>query len=226
MSDFKTIYTHHADVYDRLVAREDAAGQIATAVQAIRPFANCQVAEWGAGTGRLTRLLAPLSRRWLAFDRSIAMLRVAQQKPNAAAWQTAVADHQQIPLAANSIDIAIEGWAFAHYVGWFPDSWQQQIDAALAEMRRLLCPGGTLILLETLGTGTAVPQPPPHLRPFYHHLEAVHGLQHRWIRTDYQFANQAEATELLGFFFGAEMAAHAQPKFPECTGIWFETAVG
>lgn len=229
MSDFKQIYAHHAPKYDRLVACEDAAGQIATAVAQIRPLADCVVAEWGAGTGRLTTLLAPLARQWTAFDRSAAMLAVAQQKPNADRWQTAVADHQQIPLPSHSADVAIEGWAFAHYVGWFADSWQPQIDRALAEMRRVLRPGGRLILFETLGTGYETPTPPDHLRPLYRYLQEQHQLQHRWIRTDYQFADLAEAVDLLGFFFGPEMAAQAvargQADFPECTGIWFGTAV-
>jgi hypothetical protein len=87
-------------------------------------------------------------------------------------------------------------------------------------MKRLLRPGGVMILLETLGTGFETPTAPEQLRPFYHWLETEHHFQHTWIRTDYHFASQTEAAELLGFFFGPDMAARAQVHFPECTGIW------
>jgi ubiquinone/menaquinone biosynthesis C-methylase UbiE len=224
--EFKQIYEVQAEQYERLVAREDVAGNILKALQAIHPLTGVDVVEFGAGTGRLTGLLAPLVKTIDAFDESAAMLAVAARKSRvskAVNWEMAVADHRHIPLPDQTADIAIEGWAFGHFVGWYPDSWRAEAGRALAEMERLLHPGGTMILLETLGTGFETPQPPEELRPFYHWLETEQHFQFSWIRTDYHFASQAEAAELLGFFFGAEMAAQAQVEFPECTGLWYKT---
>lgn len=225
MTDFKQIYATQAEQYERLVAREDVEGNILKALQSIYPLANADVVEFGAGTGRLTCLLAPLVKSLRAYDESAAMLAVAERKlrdSGQANWSTAVADHRSIPLPDHCADVAIEGWAFGHFVGWHPANWRDETGRALAEMERLLRPGGLMILLETLGTGFETPTPPEHLRPFYHWLESEHHFAHTWIRTDYHFASQEEATELLGFFFGPEMAARAQIRFPECTGLWYK----
>lgn len=226
MTDFKEIYAAQAEQYERLVVREDVEGNILKALQSIYPLANADVVEFGAGTGRLTCLLAPLVKSLRAYDESAAMLAVAERKLQESGqinWSTVVADHRTIPLPDHCADICIEGWAFAHFVGWSPANWREEAGRALAEMERLLRPGGLMILIETLGTGFETPTPPAHLRPFYHWLETEHHLAHTWIRTDYQFASQEEAEELLGFFFGPEMAARAQIHFPECTCIWHRT---
>lgn len=233
MTDFKQIYAQQAEQYERLVAREDVEGNILKALQNIYPLANADVVEFGAGTGRLTCLLAPLVKSIHAYDESAAMLAVAECKlreSGQANWDMArsrfgfaVADHRAIPLPNQSADIAIEGWAFGHFVGWHPATWREEAGRALAEMERLLRPGGVMILIETLGTGFETPTPPEQLRPFYHWLETTHHFHHTWIRTDYHFASHTEAAELLNFFFGPEMAAQAQIRFPECTGIWHRT---
>jgi ubiquinone/menaquinone biosynthesis C-methylase UbiE len=234
MTDFKQIYATQPEQYERLVAREDVDGNILKALQAIRPLVDADVVEFGAGTGRLTCLLAPLAKSIHAYDESAAMLAVAEAKlleggltnghTARRSFRFAVADHRTIPLPDQCADICIEGWAFGHFVGWHPATWRAEAGRALAEMERLLRPGGVMILLETLGTGFETPTPPEHLRPFYHWLESEHHFHHTWIRTDYHFASLAEAAELLGFFFGPEMAARPQLRFPECTGLWYKTA--
>ena len=91
-------------------------------------------------------------------------------------------------------------------------------------MERLLRKGGTLVIIETLGTGENQPQAPEKLQGYYQYLESA-GFDRTWIRTDYRFRSRSEASELVEFFFGEEMLPKIgpgdQPVLPECTGIWW-----
>ena len=93
-------------------------------------------------------------------------------------------------------------------------------------MKRVLRPGGTAIILESLGTGRETPQPPrEELAVYYAWLEEEHGFSSTWIRTDFQFESLAEAESLIRPFFGEAMAESVVKEnlviLPECTGIWW-----
>ena len=230
MTDYQHIYTHQADQYDRLVAAEDYQGGILAALQRVRPLAGLDVVELGAGTGRLTRLLAPLVRSIHAFDASAAMLQVAAQTLEGVGrgnWKVGVADNRRLPVADGVADLSIAGWSFGHSVSWYPDTWRAEIGGMLAEMRRVLRPGGTMVILETLGTGRETPQPPhAGLAAYYSWLEHEQGFHREWLRTDYEFASLDEADELTRFFFGDELADRVRReglvRLPECTGLWWK----
>jgi ubiquinone/menaquinone biosynthesis C-methylase UbiE len=225
---FRRIYAAHADRYDQMVSREDYQGNLLPALEHIRPLAGLDVVEFGAGTGRLTRLLAPLVHSIRAFDVSRHMLGVASdslRRMGLNNWHLAVADNSSLPAGSGCADLAIEGWSFGHATGWYPDHWREVIGAALAEMRRVLRPGGTAVVIETLGTGFETPHPPnPVLAEFYLWLEREHGFAPSWVRTDYRFESLEEAVELTRFFFGDELAGQVEQHgwiiLPECTGIW------
>lgn len=230
MDHFQTIYAHHADRYQALVAREDYQGNLLRALAALRPLdKSTDVVEFGAGTGRLTLLLAPLVRSICAYDGSAHMLDVTRARLEAEGFSNAqvdVADNRALPAASASADLAIEGWSFGHACGWYPDTWRQEIGAMLAEMRRVLRPGGTAVILETLGTGRETPfAPTPALAELYAWLEQEQEFSGQSLRTDYRFESLAEAEDLTRFFFGDELAAEVVAKqwvtLPECTGLWW-----
>jgi ubiquinone/menaquinone biosynthesis C-methylase UbiE len=229
MTDFATIYAHHAEDYDRLVAREDYQGNLLRAIRQIRPLQGARVAEPGAGTGRVTRLIAPWARHVVASDRSAHMLSVARRRLADLQIDNAtliVADNAALPLRTASTDLAIAGWSFGHTTQWEPERWRDRIGQAIDEMRRVLKPGGTSIVIETLGTGSEKPQPPnQHLADYYAWLERDRGFHRTWIRTDYRFASGGEANELTGFFFGSAALYQLLPDgraiVPECTGLWW-----
>ena len=229
MVDFKAIYSSQSEDYDLLVSREDYQKNIDRALQDIRPFEGLAVADMGSGTGRVTRILAPFARRILAMDISAHMLSRARDnflRMPFHNWDLAQADNLNLPIQDHSFDIAISGWSLGHLTGWYPDSWLRLIDQCLSEKKRILRPGGTIIVIETLGTGRETPQPPTEdLAAYYSHLEKDLGFSARSIRTDYRFQSVSEAVESCRFFFGEELAQEVasrnSPFLPECTGIWW-----
>lgn len=223
----KEIYDEHADQYQELVSREDYAHNLAPALSQIRPLAGLDVVELGAGTGRLTCLIAPQVKSIQAFDASASMLQVAKAKLERSGlhhWRVAVADHRQLPISDASADLILAGWTIAQLVAWNLATWQTQVAPVLAEAQRALRPGGTIVIIETLGTGYATPYRPDKLAPYYSWLEE-RGFASTWIRTDFQFESLAEAKALLDFFFGEAMAEEMVNKHgiivPECTGLWW-----
>lgn len=223
---YQDIYDLHPHRYDRLVACEDPAGALLATLRRVCVPAGATIVEAGAGTGRVTRLLAPSARRIYAFDGAPAMLRVARQRLVGDGLRNvhlAVADHRRLPLRSGGADLAVEGWAFGHLLD-APEGWQVAVDAALGELRRSVRPGGSVVLIETLGTGAVEPAAPSAaLATLYGYLEDL-GFVGTWCRTDYEFRSVEEAEGLVRFFFGAPLAeqvlASGSTTLPECTGVW------
>ena len=227
---FKDIYRNKAEQFDRLVAREDRRGNLFAALNEICPLRGAKVVEFGAGTGRVTRLLSVAVDEIFAFDIEASMLGRAQQAMHATGminWHLSLGDNCCLPVASACADLAIEGWSFAHVREWYPEAWREQTNRMFAEMERVLKPGGTAILIETMGAGRRQPLAPTNLRQLYDHWERELGLSYRWVRTDFQFASPQEADELMRFFFGDELANSCldgkRVIVPECTGIWWRT---
>ena len=226
MPDQSKIFAEQADQYEQLVEREDYQHNILPALQNIVSFEGLNVVELGAGTGRLTRLLAPFAKTLYGFDLFPAMLRVADAKLSPHHHgQLAVADHRHIPLDSHVADVIISGWSYCYLVVSHKESWEQGLAAGLAEIKRVLRPGGTFIILETLGTGHETPFVNDSLVDYFAYLENG-GFQKTWIRTDFRFKSLAEASSSIGFFFGDEMAQKVIDNnwviLPECTGIWWQ----
>jgi len=163
-----------------------------------------------------------------AFDRAPPMVQRARLRLAEAGHghcTVEIADNAQLPLPGATADLAVAGWTFGHQTVWEADGGRQAILAALAEMNRVLRPGGTAIVVETLGTGHTAPfDPPPALAAYYQLLTDELGYRRDWIRTDYAFPTLAEGERLLRFFFGDDVAARylarGDLRMPECTGLW------
>lgn len=223
----RKIYQSEGDRYEALVSREDYQGNISKAIDEILPAEGLDVFDLGAGTGRLTLLLAPRAKSIRAFDASAEMLRVCRDRLIASGlshWQVDVADHRQLPVPDHSADLVVSGWSVAYLVVWYPETWREELARWVGEMERVLRPGGRIILFESLGTGNETPVELEHLKAYYPWLDEA-GFEKKWIRTDYQFESVDEAADLAGFFFGAEMADRIRQNemtiLPECTGVWW-----
>jgi len=228
----RRFYREQAARYEQLVARQDHRGNLFAAIcELVLPstLEDMVAVEFGAGTGNLSLLLSVLLKRHHAFDIEPAMLQRAaallEQSGMRNVW-LAVGENAHMPVLSNCADMVIEGWSFNHVLDFYPQSWQQQIDRMLAQMARILKPGGIAILIEDLGIGQRRPQAPsPSHAQLYAYWQDEHGFARRWIRSDYAFASAAEAQELAGFFFG-DTITQAQLSgesllLPECSGIWW-----
>ncbi|MDI4643466.1 class I SAM-dependent methyltransferase [Cohnella hashimotonis] len=218
------IYRSQAEQYDRLIAAQPLLG---SRINAIRPLAGLDVVDLGAGSGRLTLPLAAMARSVLAVDLSSAMLEVAASRLTASGadnWRTAVGTHLRIPAGDASADLVVSGWSIAYSAASDTDPDGSALAAILDEIRRVLRPGGTVVIFETMGTGFATPNPPVFLLNYYDSLERVHGFAHECFPFDYTFADAAEAERLARFFFGEEtgdkVAASGSPIVPEFAGVW------
>ena len=229
-TDFETIYRERAADYDRLVSAEDCDGNLLPAIERVIPLAGARVVEVGAGTGRITRLLVSRGSRVEGFDRSEAMLAVARRRVaevSGSGWDLRCADARDLPVTSGSADLAIAGWVFGHLRSWDADEWRQAIGRGLDEMTRAVRPGGALIVLETLGTGSEAPHPPnTELAEYYAWLEQDRGFTRDALRTDYLFPDVETAAGVLAFFFGEAFADRIRSerwtRVPECTGLWWK----
>jgi SAM-dependent methyltransferase len=238
---FIHVYKNEAAAYHALIAAEDADGNLLPALQAITPLAGKRVLD--LGSGRIPLLLSGLNCEIVSVDLHHAMLveqahqlpslrgepkarRSNPQESSATTVRLLQADLRRLPLAAGWAEVVTAGWAIGHFTGWYPASWKTEAARAIAEMQRAARPGGTLIILETLGTGVQQPAPPTaKLADYYAWLENEQGFTRQVISTDYDFGSVERAAELCSGFFGAELTARVRAngwrRVPEFTGIWF-----
>ena len=223
----RKIYQTEADRYEALVSREDYQGNIIKALKEIVSPDGLDILDLGAGTGRLTLMLAPLAKSIRAFDASAEMLRVCRERLLASGlsnWSVDVADHRQLPVKDHSADLVVSGWSVAYLYVWNPETWRDELEKWLGEMKRILRQGSFIVLFESLGTGNESPIELEHLKEYYPWLEEK-GFQYKWIRTDYEFESIDEAEDLSRFFFGDELAEKIRQNdwkvLPECTGVWW-----
>ncbi len=223
----RKIYQTDGDRYEALIAREDYEGNIPRAIEEITSPEGLDVFDLGAGTGRLTLMLASRAKSIRAFDISEEMLRVCRSRLEASGfsnWQVDVADHRKLPVENHSADLVVSGWSVSYLAVWNEQKQTSDLDVWLAEMRRVLRTDGTIILFESLGTGNENPIRLGHVESTYQWLDK-NGFQSTWIRTDYKFESLAEAEELSRFFFGDELGQKVRQNkwivLAECTGVWW-----
>jgi ubiquinone/menaquinone biosynthesis C-methylase UbiE len=234
MPDHREIYNQHAEQYEQLVSQLDYRNNILRALVEIHPLEGCRVVELGAGTGRLTRILAPLVNAIWLFDVSHHMLGVAARVLGAREernWGLTVADHRNLPLSDGIADVVISGWSVCYLAVWSGEEWRREVGKALREMKRVLERKGMIILVEGLATGSEQPKTPENLIGYYECLEEE-GFSRKWIRTDYEFESSEEAKKLLRFFFGekvgekiiaAMVERDGRVRLPVCTAILWKS---
>jgi ubiquinone/menaquinone biosynthesis C-methylase UbiE len=230
MPDYRKIYEEDAEAYQRLVAAEDADGELPRAIAHTLGLARIEprgsrVVEVGMGTGRVTRILVDAGANVTGYERSSAMLAVARRLLGTS-FRGVQADVRHVELPASVADVALAGWCLGHFCEWYGERWPVEIDAVLHKMWHALDAGGVLIIIETLGTGSPLPRAPnASLAAYYALLEGTWQMQRQEFRTDYRFDSAEAACASLAFFFGPELADRVREQgsgsVPEWTGLWW-----
>ena len=228
MPELKQIYQTEAEQYQALVGREDYENHLLPAILSIDPLEGKTVIELGAGTGRVSCLIAPHCQTLIAADVSHHMLALGKQylrDTKETNWHLSLESHWALPFKNHSADVVIAGWSFCYAALDAGEAWQIALEKGLDEVRRVLRPGGQLILIESLGTGYEAPHAPDVLVEYLDYLN-THGFTSKWVRTDYRFADLEEAKVLTTFFFGEDaLPMWETPQgvvVPECTGLWWK----
>jgi ubiquinone/menaquinone biosynthesis C-methylase UbiE len=230
MDHHESIYRSQAGAYQRMIAAEDVDGNLIATIQRVCDPRGKRLLDLGCGTGRLPGLLQSMTSYLVGIDLHRAMLEenAAIRNDSGGDWSLVQGDMRWLPFAAKTFDILTAGWAIGHMRGWFSQNWKAAIGQVLDEMHRATCPGGALIILETLGTGTATPAPPtPELVQYYLWLEKSWHFKHIEIQTDFQYPSVQAAIEATEFFFGSQLSEKIErnnwARIPEWTGMWWKT---
>jgi len=227
MDHFTGVYKNQPREYHQMIEVEDFENNLLKAILRFTPISSNRVLDIGSGTGRLPLLFHAQNADLLALDISFPMLleQRAQKQNIGGKWELIQGDMRILPVRDSWADVTTAGWAAGHFCGWFPETWQQEIDRFILEMQRVTRPGGALFIMETLGTGRKTPAPPTRaLHEYYQRIESQWGFQREVIRTDYKFQSVSDAIEKTAFFFGQELAETIDKNewqiVPEWTGVW------
>ncbi len=103
-------------------------------------FGDWVIADLGCGTGNASELLAPLVKRVIAVDREPAMLEAARQRlAGLSSIEFRLGDLLQLPIDDGEVDVTAVVLVLHHLEAPL---------AAVQEMARVLCPGGTALIVD------------------------------------------------------------------------------
>ncbi len=227
MDHFIEIYQHQTHSYHQMIDAEDFENNLLKTILQFTPMNARNILDLGSGTGRLPLLFKEQKPDLVALDISLPMLleQKIQKQRISGTWNLAQGDMRLLPIQDSWADVTTAGWAAGHFCGWFPETWQEEIDRFIQEMQRVTKLSGYLFIMETLGTGKETPAPPTlALTEYYERIESKWGFQRKVIRTDYRFNSVTEAKEKTTFFFGQKLAQDIDEKgwqiLPEWSGVW------
>ncbi len=141
-ADIAFYYDHAADSYEQGHGIGRPGGDWSIAHHYVPFLASVlgpseTILEIGAGTGKLTKFLVPMAKTVIASDIADGMLHFGRAKNGLR--DAVVADAERLPFKDASFSVVVAMNALSYCV---------HKDAALAEVRRVLAPGGRLVLID------------------------------------------------------------------------------
>ena len=211
----------HPDIYEIENQALDQAGHVLDAMRALAPWAGQTIVDLGCGTGFwLTRYAAEAARViGIEPDPAVraAAERAARDLPGTEV-RAGSAEHTGLP--DRSVDVV-----HARFAYFFPPG----KDAGLAEVLRVLRPGGTLIMVdndyrwgEFAGLLAAASSRPT--RDVAAEVDAwwrARGATRHEVRSGWQFARHADLAAVLGIEFPERVSRDWLARHPAATGLTY-----
>ena len=144
--DERRRWERRVDVWEEVASSPAFQRLAATVTELADPQERDRVLDLGAGTGLLSIALAPQVESVVAVDHAPAMLARLRRKTRASSIGNVacvVADLRCLPLPDESATLAVSNYAFHHLR-------DADKELALAEVRRVLEPGGRLVLCDMM----------------------------------------------------------------------------
>lgn len=139
-------WDERVDAWEEVAASEAFLGLRDRICSLARPSADDHVVDLGAGTGLIALALAPRVAEVKAVDISEQMLRRLDERAATDGIHNVtpiVADLRSLPLDDESVTLAVSNYAFHH----LDDSGKE---LALGELRRVLAPGGRVVICDMM----------------------------------------------------------------------------
>jgi demethylmenaquinone methyltransferase/2-methoxy-6-polyprenyl-1,4-benzoquinol methylase len=108
-------------------------------VEMAQPRPGLRALDLAAGTGDIALALAARGARVTALDLTHRMLQLARAKPGAGALRLVTGDMMALPFPPSSFDLVTTGYGIRNV---------PRIETAVAEIRRVLAPGGVVLSLD------------------------------------------------------------------------------
>jgi SAM-dependent methyltransferase len=214
----------HADIYEIENLAFHRAGHVLAAMHGLAPWSGRAIVDLGCGTGYWLPVYAADAGHVIGIEPDPALRAAAVRRVRRTADGPAVdvlaGSAEHIPLADSAADVV-----HARFAYFFPPG----TDAGLAEVLRVLKPGGRLIVVdndyrwgefaELLGASAV--NPPLQTAATTDKWWADRGATRHEVRSELRFGSRADLAAVLGIEFPAEVARAWLDRHPVATGLTY-----
>jgi ubiquinone/menaquinone biosynthesis C-methylase UbiE len=212
----------HGAVYELENRAVRQAGHVLTAMEGLAPWAGRTIVDLGCGSGFWLPVYAAAGAgRVIGIEPDRALLAVAERRTaGLPPVEILAGSAEHIPLPDGSADVV-----HARFAYFFPPG----TDAGLAEVLRVLRPGGTLIVVdndyrwgEFAGLlAASATRPPPQTAAATDRWWADRGATRHEVRSELRFASRADLATVLHIEFPAEVADAWLSRHPAASGLTY-----
>jgi len=202
----------------------DRAGHVLQAMRTLAPWSGRTIVDLGCGTGYWLRRYAAEAGRVLGVEpdpdlRAVARAAVADwASAQLSGVEVVAGSAEHLPLPDRSVDVV-----HARFAYFFPPG----AEAGLAEVLRVLRPGGHLIAVDndyrwgefSRLLAASAKQPPLRTAATVDAWWRDRGATRSEVRSELRFSGRAELSAVLHIEFPADVAASWLRRHPDATGL-------